>query len=116
MIEYPRHGVWTLGFVTGTVSDSLQSHLSKPMLSIFIPTTPNPTSGWYAIVPEDEVINLSLSIEEAFKVLISGGIVNPNNAQGIMAMSKPERKLTPENSLSELVEEKPKILSLEEDN
>ena len=116
MIEYPRHGVWTLGFVTGTVSDNLQSHLPKPMLSIFIPTTPNPTSGWYAIVPEDEVINLSLSIEEAFKVLISGGIVNPNNPQEVITSSKPYQKLTPENSLSKLVEEKPKILSLEEDN
>lgn len=116
MIEYPRNGIWTLGFVTGTVSESLQSHLSKPMLSIFIPTTPNPTSGWYAIVPEDEVINLSLSIEEAFKVLISGGIVNPNNPQEVMTTtSKPYPKLTPENSLSKLVEEKPKILSIEED-
>ena len=115
MIEYPRNGIWTLGFVTGTVSDSLQSHLSKPMLSIFIPTTPNPTSGWYAIVPEDEVINLSLSIEDAFKVLISGGIVNPNNPQGVITTSKSYPKLTSENSLSQLVEEKAKILSLEED-
>jgi uncharacterized membrane protein len=51
------------------------------MLSVFIPTTPNPTSGWYAIVPEEEVITLTISIEDAFKVLISGGIVSP--------MSKP---------------------------
>ena len=78
MLEYPREGIWTLGFVTGTLSTNLQSHLPKPMLSIFIPTTPNPTSGWYAIVPEEDVINLSISIEDAFKVLISGGIVSPN--------------------------------------
>jgi uncharacterized membrane protein len=78
MIEYPRHGVWSLGFVTGTLSPSLQAHLEKPMLSIFIPTTPNPTSGWYAIIGEDDVINLPISIEDAFKVLISGGIVSPN--------------------------------------
>ena len=78
MIEYPRKGIWTLGFVTGQASYPIQSHLSKPMLSVFIPTTPNPTSGWYAIVPEDEVINVAISIEDAFKVLISGGIVNPN--------------------------------------
>ncbi|MGF1481212.1 MAG: DUF502 domain-containing protein [Cyanophyceae cyanobacterium] len=77
MVEYPRRGIWTLGFVTGTLSGQLQSHLSKPMLSIFIPTTPNPTSGWYAIIPEDDVITLSISIEDAFKVLISGGIVSP---------------------------------------
>jgi uncharacterized membrane protein len=79
MIEYPRQGIWTLGFVTGTASNLIQSHLAKPMLSIFIPTTPNPTSGWYAIVPEEDVITLALSIEDAFKVLISGGIVSPNS-------------------------------------
>ncbi|WP_013320331.1 DUF502 domain-containing protein [Gloeothece verrucosa] len=78
MVEYPRQGVWSLGFVTGTLSSQLQSELAKPMLNIFIPTTPNPTSGWYAIVPEDEVIDVSMSIEDAFKILISGGIVNPN--------------------------------------
>ena len=50
----------------------------RPVISVFIPTTPNPTTGWYAVVPEDEVINLSMSIEDAFKVVISGGIVAPN--------------------------------------
>jgi uncharacterized membrane protein len=78
MVEYPREGVWSIGFVTGTLSNSLQTHLNQPMLSVFIPTTPNPTSGWYAIIPEDDVINLPISIEDAFKVLISGGIVSPN--------------------------------------
>lgn len=77
MIEYPRKGIWTLGFVTGQVATPIQSILPKPMLSVFIPTTPNPTTGWYAIVPEDEVTTVSISIEDAFKVLISGGIVNP---------------------------------------
>jgi uncharacterized membrane protein len=78
MVEYPRQGVWSVGFVTGTVSSQFQSQLSGPMLSVFIPTTPNPTSGWYAIVPEAEAIEVSISIEDAFKVLISGGIVNAN--------------------------------------
>ncbi len=81
MVEYPRQGIWTMGFVTGSLNGEIQSHLpAKPMLSLFIPTTPNPTSGWYAVVPEDDVINLSISIEDAFKVLISGGIVSPNNS------------------------------------
>lgn len=81
MVEYPRPGVWTLGFVTGSVSPQIQMNLTKPSLSVFIPTTPNPTSGWYAMVPEDEVINLSMSIEDAFKVLISGGIVSPDEIE-----------------------------------
>lgn len=79
MVEYPRRGVWSIGFVTGTLSPALQSHLSEPMLSVFIPTTPNPTSGWYAVIPEAEVITLPISIEDAFKVLISGGIVSPRS-------------------------------------
>jgi uncharacterized membrane protein len=70
--------MWALAFVTGVMSSEIQSQMARPMLSIFIPTTPNPTTGWYAIVPEDEVINLSMSIEDAFKVVISGGIVSPS--------------------------------------
>jgi uncharacterized membrane protein len=79
MVEYPREGVWTIGFVTGIVSSQIQCHLTQKTLSVFIPTTPNPTSGWYAIVPEEDVIDLDLSIEDAFKVLISGGIVSPDS-------------------------------------
>lgn len=78
MIEYPRQGVWSIGFVTGTVSPVVQSQLSKPVLNVFIPTTPNPTTGWYAIVPEEDAITLAMSIEDAFKILISGGIVSPD--------------------------------------
>jgi uncharacterized membrane protein len=80
LIEYPRRGMWALAFVTGTMSSEIQSQMARSMLSIFIPTTPNPTTGWYAIVPEDEVINLSMSIEDAFKVIVSGGIVSPTSA------------------------------------
>jgi uncharacterized membrane protein len=77
LVEYPRPGIWAIAFVTGTMSNEIQSQMARPMLSIFVPTTPNPTTGWYAIVPEDDVINVSLSIEDAFKVVISGGIVSP---------------------------------------
>ncbi|WP_413168266.1 DUF502 domain-containing protein [Capilliphycus salinus ALCB114379] len=76
LVEYPRRGIWTLAFVTGNVSGEIQSHMNEQMISIFIPTTPNPTSGWYAVIPSNEVINLSLSVEDAFKIIVSGGIVN----------------------------------------
>lgn len=79
MVEYPRPGVWSIGFVTGGVSEPIQAQLSQSVLSVFIPTTPNPTSGWYAIFPEEEVINLDLSIEDAFRIIVSGGIVNNNS-------------------------------------
>jgi uncharacterized membrane protein len=80
LVEYPRQGVWSIGFVTGTLSSEFQSHLPGSMLSVFIPTTPNPTTGWYAVVPESDVINLSMSIEDAFKVVVSGGIVSPDSS------------------------------------
>ena len=78
LVEYPRRGIWAIAFVTGSISNEIQAQMVRPVLSVFIPTTPNPTTGWYAVVPEDEVINLSMSIEDAFKVVISGGIVAPN--------------------------------------
>ena len=82
LIEYPRRGLWAIAFVTGVaVTDSPDNK----MLSVFIPTTPNPTSGWYSIVSEDDILNLSISIEDAFKVLLSGGIVGPNLAAEVPA-------------------------------
>ena len=90
MLEYPRKGVWTLGFVTGQVSSVLQTHLPEKMISVFIPTTPNPTSGWYAIVPEKDAINLAISIEDAFKVLISGGIVSPETIPADESVTLPK--------------------------
>lgn len=77
LVEYPRRGVWSLAFVTGTISADIQTNFAGEMLSVFIPTTPNPTTGWYAVVQENDVINLSMSIEDAFKVIVSGGIVAP---------------------------------------
>lgn len=115
LVEYPRQGVWTLGFVTGKVSSQLQSHLSQKMLSVFIPTTPNPTSGWYAIIPEDEAIDLAISIEDAFKVLISGGIVSPEQTPATVPISlpKPYQNLPLETPLSE---QKSTVVPLEEES
>lgn len=88
LIEYPRQGVWSLGFVTGILSSPLQSRFDREMLNVFIPTTPNPTSGWYAVVSEDDVIDVAISIEDAFKVLISGGIVTPEDYSVSIALPK----------------------------
>ncbi|HBB31808.1 MAG TPA: hypothetical protein DDZ80_27175 [Cyanobacteria bacterium UBA8803] len=102
LVEYPRPGMWALGFVTGATSREIQSHMDCPMLSIFIPTTPNPTTGWYAIVPEHEVINLSMPIEDAFKVIISGGIVTPTEASIPVPLPKPYGKRQLEQPLPEI--------------
>jgi uncharacterized membrane protein len=79
LVEYPRRGIWALAFVTGTLDGEIQSQMPQRMLNLFIPTTPNPATGWYAVVAEHDVMDLSMSIEDAFKVIISGGIVNPGN-------------------------------------
>lgn len=87
LVEYPRKGIWAIAFVTGTLNPQIQAHIAgDTMINVFIPTTPNPTTGWYAIVPENEVINLPISVEDAFKVVISGGIVGPS-AVGSSALS-----------------------------
>jgi uncharacterized membrane protein len=91
LVEYPRRGIWAIAFVTGAMSSDIQSQMPSPMLSVFIPTTPNPTTGWYAVIPENEVVNLSMSVEDAFKVIVSGGIVAPNTPLPPIILSK-ERK------------------------
>ncbi len=78
LVEYPREGLFSVGFVTGVVGPSLLSEPDKPFLSVFIPTAPNPTTGWYTLVPEASVKDLNISVEDAFRTIISAGIVNPD--------------------------------------
>jgi uncharacterized membrane protein len=77
LIEYPRKGIWAVAFVTGISQGEVQLVTDKRLVNIFVPTTPNPTSGFYILVPEDEIIELSMTVEEAFKLVISGGMVTP---------------------------------------
>ncbi len=78
LVEYPREGLFSVGFVTGVVGPSLQPEPEKNLLSVFIPTAPNPTTGWYTLVPESSVKDLDISVEDAFRTIISAGIVNPD--------------------------------------
>ncbi len=97
LIEYPREGIWTIAFVTGSINSDIAAELSQDMVSVFVPTTPNPTSGWYAIVPNADVTNLPMSVEDAFKIIVSGGIVNSTSSlKPSMSQSKPKgKKLEP---------------------
>ncbi|NJR70848.1 MAG: DUF502 domain-containing protein [Synechococcales cyanobacterium CRU_2_2] len=102
LVEYPRHDMWTIAFVTGGVATGLNPDTSRPMLSVFIPTTPNPTSGWYAIVPESDVVQTSVSVENAFKILISGGIVDPESlgrSDGISSSGRAPKALPADRQL-----------------
>ena len=80
LIQYPRKGIWAIGFVSttakGEVADRAQTDAS--LLSVFVPTTPNPTSGFLLFFPKDDVIELDMSVEDAAKLVISAGLVYPN--------------------------------------
>ncbi|HRK98053.1 MAG: DUF502 domain-containing protein [Alphaproteobacteria bacterium] len=77
MIEYPRKGVYMMGFLTGKTEGEVQALTDKEMVNIFIPTTPNPTSGFLVFVPADEVIDLNMSVDDGLKMIISGGMITP---------------------------------------
>lgn len=78
LVEYPRRGIWGIAFVTGPVRGPVGvAFTGEPMLNCFIPTTPNPTSGFYLLVPESETREVALSVEDAFKVIMSAGLVTP---------------------------------------
>jgi len=80
LLEFPRKGVYSLAYVTGVAVGELQEKTHKKVINVYVPTTPNPTSGYYLIVPEDEIIELDMSVEDSFKLLISGGIINPESS------------------------------------
>ncbi len=78
LVEYPRRGIWGIAFVTGPVRGALKGVFPEErMVNCFIPTTPNPTSGFYLLVPEEETREIDMSVEDAFKVIMSAGLVTP---------------------------------------
>jgi uncharacterized membrane protein len=79
LIEYPRKGLYSIAFVTGDSQGEVQEKTVEKHINLFVPTTPNPTSGFYIMIPENDVIPLDMSVEEAFSLIISGGIISPNN-------------------------------------
>ncbi len=78
LVAYPRTGLWGIAFVTGYARGPLVAAIGDgPMLNCFLPTTPNPTSGFYLLVPETDIVEVDLSVEDAFKVIMSAGLVTP---------------------------------------
>ncbi|WP_374590551.1 DUF502 domain-containing protein [Aquabacterium sp.] len=77
LVQYPRAGSWTIAFVTGKPSGEVAQHLSGDYLSLYVPTTPNPTSGFMLMVPRADVVELDMSVDEALKYVISMGVVAP---------------------------------------
>ncbi len=77
LVQYPRQGSWTIGFLTGTPGGEIADRLGDNMVSLYVPTTPNPTSGFFLMVPKSDVLELDMSVEDALKYLISMGVVAP---------------------------------------
>jgi uncharacterized membrane protein len=78
LVQYPRQGAWTIAFVTGKPGGEVSSHLHGDYLSIYVPTTPNPTSGFFLMLPRADVVPLAMTVDEALKYIISMGVVAPN--------------------------------------
>jgi uncharacterized membrane protein len=93
LIEYPRPGIWALGFVSGPTKGEVRRRLDRELVNVFLPTTPNPTSGFLLFVPKADVQVMSMTIEEGIKLVVSGGIVTPEDVgdrQGKLAIDAPE--------------------------
>jgi len=89
LIEYPRKGIWAIGFISTTAKGEVSARAGNTgaLLSIFVPTTPNPTSGFLLFFPAEDVIELDMSVEDAAKLVISAGLVYPNDKELIEAIT-----------------------------
>jgi len=77
LVEFPRAGSWSLGFISGATIGEVGRRLPGDMVNVFVPTTPNPTSGYLIFVPRTDIIELQMTVEEGIKMIVSGGIVTP---------------------------------------
>ena len=77
LIQYPSKGIWVVAFQSGDYKGEIEEIIGKDVINLFVPTTPNPTSGFFVIIPKKDAIELKMSVEEAFKLVISAGVVTP---------------------------------------
>ncbi len=98
MLEYPRKGVWSIGFVTGVTQGEVQDATQNETINVFLPTTPNPTSGFLLFVPKKELVYLNMTVEEAVKLVVSAGIITPPDRSNLLLKpiaKKPAAKKKP---------------------
>jgi uncharacterized membrane protein len=89
LVEYPRRGIWAIGFITGATEGEVQNLTMQEVVNVFLPTTPNPTSGFLLFIPRKDLVILDMSVEEAVKMVISGGIVTPPDRRSEAEQSSP---------------------------
>ncbi|HBJ93054.1 DUF502 domain-containing protein [Ponticaulis sp.] len=81
LVEYPKEGTWAVGFLTSRSKDEIGAKLGQDFLGVFVPTTPNPTSGFLIYVPAEKVKHLSMSVEDGAKLIVSAGVVSPKHVE-----------------------------------
>jgi uncharacterized membrane protein len=91
LVEYPRKGAWTLAFQTGTDAGEAQQKTGEDVINIYVPTTPNPTSGFFLMIPRRDVIELDMSVDEGLRMIISMGVVVPK-------VKKPAEEVAPSDA------------------
>jgi uncharacterized membrane protein len=79
LVQYPRQGSWTIAFLTGQPGGDVANHLKGDYVSVYVPTTPNPTSGFFLMMPAADVVELDISVDAALKYIISMGVVPPED-------------------------------------
>ncbi|MGH6961894.1 MAG: DUF502 domain-containing protein [Dongiaceae bacterium] len=89
LVEFPRPGMWSIGFISGVTEGEVQELTDEEVLNVYIPTTPNPTSGYLCFVARSEVYPLSMSVEEGIKMVVSGGLVIPPDRRPLEERKKP---------------------------
>jgi len=97
LVQWPSPGMWTVAFLTGKPSGDVANHLQGDYVSIYVPTTPNPTGGYFVMVPRSAVVELDMTVDEALKYIISMGVVNPG-ARRRVARPVPKRDPSAEAS------------------
>ena len=85
LVEWPRPGVWTIAFVTGSPGGDVVNHLPGDYVSVYVPTTPNPTGGYFVMLRKSDCIELKMSVDDALKYVVSMGVVSPQTAQKTIA-------------------------------
>ncbi|MEE8622968.1 MAG: DUF502 domain-containing protein [Alphaproteobacteria bacterium] len=106
LIEYPRRGIWALGFLTGMTEGEVQNLTAEDVLNVFLPTTPNPTSGFLLFLPKEDVLVLDMTVEEGIKMVMSGGIVTPPDPRPAEVQEVPRLSTKTDEELDVLREKK----------
>jgi uncharacterized membrane protein len=98
LVQYPRAGCWTIAFLTGKPGGDVVNHLEGEYVSVYVPTTPNPTSGFFLMIKAEEVVELKMSVDEALKYIVSMGVVPPTPKKPAGPASATKPKISPSPS------------------